>query len=103
MSVRIPVPEVAMGSIIGTRCTRIVRMEELTGCRKIIPKGVRGGRDRAIVAFVPSMSVAREIMNLVVSMIKAWKRHGDKGVQTVLDEYVPVSKRKSPMIGAAQG
>jgi hypothetical protein len=103
ISVRIPVPEVAMGYIIGTRCTRLATLEELTRCRKIIAKGVRGGRDRTIVAFVPRMSVAKEITNLVDSMIEAWKRRGDKGVQTVLDEYFPVSKRTLPMIGAARG
>ena len=42
------------------------------------------------------MSVAREITALVKELVRAYKRRGDRGVQAVMDAYVPVAKHKSP-------
>jgi hypothetical protein len=92
--VQITVQESAMGSLIGARGARLERMAELTGCRKIVAKGMRGDSDRALVVYVPRISVAREIMALVKELVRAYKRRDDRGVKAVMDVYVPVWERK---------
>ena len=96
LSVQIPVPETAMGLLIGARCTRLEKMADLTGCRKIVVKGARGDSVRALIAYVPGMTEAKAITDLVKELVRAYKKCADRRVKAVLDAYVLVWERKSP-------
>jgi hypothetical protein len=88
--------ESVKGLLIIVRGARLETMADLTGCRKIIAKGARGDSDRALVAYVPHMLVAREITALVRELVRAFKRQDDRGVKAVLDAYIPVWEHKLP-------
>ena len=96
LSMQTPMLESVKGLLIIVRGARLETMADLTGCRKIVAKGARGDSDRALVAYVPHMLVAREITALVRELVRAFKRQDDRGMKAVLDAYIPVWEHKSP-------